>query len=160
VLNPVSFALITCSTLSTLVSLLIGLSSKRQNPQESFQSRVMGRATYPSGSYSSESSVLWLVLPLLLSLSGSPPVAEVPCGGAGTPSAGAQRRGTSQTPPPAEAGRKSPAAPSPKVSVPAPRAGGGATSLSVSSVWTPCDKADVLQGERARKGSPTYIRCA
>jgi hypothetical protein len=37
VLNPVSFALSTCSTLSTLVSRLIGLSSKHQNPQESFQ---------------------------------------------------------------------------------------------------------------------------
>jgi hypothetical protein len=37
-LNHVSFALITCSTLSTLVSPLIGLSSKHQNPQESFQS--------------------------------------------------------------------------------------------------------------------------
>jgi hypothetical protein len=36
VLNPVSFALSTCSTLSTLVSPLIGLSSKHQNPQESF----------------------------------------------------------------------------------------------------------------------------
>jgi hypothetical protein len=37
VLNPVSFALSTCSTLSTLVSPLIGLSSKHKNPQESFQ---------------------------------------------------------------------------------------------------------------------------
>jgi hypothetical protein len=37
-LNPVSFALSTCSTLSTLVSPLIGLSSKHQNPQESFHS--------------------------------------------------------------------------------------------------------------------------
>jgi hypothetical protein len=36
VLNPVSFALSTYSTLSTLVSPLIGLSSKHQNPQESF----------------------------------------------------------------------------------------------------------------------------
>jgi hypothetical protein len=40
VLNPVSFALITYSTLSTLVSPLIGLSSKHQNPQESFQNIV------------------------------------------------------------------------------------------------------------------------
>jgi hypothetical protein len=36
-LNPISFALSTCSTLSTLVSPLIGLSYKHQNPQESFQ---------------------------------------------------------------------------------------------------------------------------
>jgi hypothetical protein len=35
-LNPVSFALSICLTLSTLVSPLIGLSSKHQNPQESF----------------------------------------------------------------------------------------------------------------------------
>jgi hypothetical protein len=36
VLNPIRFALSTCSTLSTLVSPLIGLSSKHQNPKESF----------------------------------------------------------------------------------------------------------------------------
>jgi hypothetical protein len=36
VLNPVNFAFSTCSTLNTLVSPLIGLSSKHQNPQESF----------------------------------------------------------------------------------------------------------------------------
>jgi hypothetical protein len=36
VLNPVSFAFSTCSTLNTLVSPLIGLSSKHQNPQETF----------------------------------------------------------------------------------------------------------------------------
>jgi hypothetical protein len=36
VLNPISFALSTCSTLSTLVSPLIRLSSKHQSPQESF----------------------------------------------------------------------------------------------------------------------------
>jgi hypothetical protein len=41
VLNPVSFALITCSTLSTLVSPLIGLSSKHQNPQESFHKVIL-----------------------------------------------------------------------------------------------------------------------
>jgi hypothetical protein len=40
-LNHVSFALSTCSTLSTLVSPLIGLSSKHQNPQESFQLLVL-----------------------------------------------------------------------------------------------------------------------
>jgi hypothetical protein len=36
-LNPVGFTLSTCSTLSTLVRPLIKLSSKHQNPQESFQ---------------------------------------------------------------------------------------------------------------------------
>jgi hypothetical protein len=40
VLNPVSFTLSTYSTLSTLVSPLIELSSKHQNPQESFQNGI------------------------------------------------------------------------------------------------------------------------
>jgi hypothetical protein len=44
-------------------------------------SRVMGLAIHPSGSCSSESSVLWLKLPPVSSssLSGSPPVAGMPC---------------------------------------------------------------------------------
>jgi hypothetical protein len=47
-------------------------------------SRVMGRATHPSGSCSSESSVLWLELPPSSSSSfGSPPAVRVPYGGAG-----------------------------------------------------------------------------
>jgi hypothetical protein len=76
----------------------------------------------------------------------------------GAPPAGAQRRGASPTPPSAEMGRKSPFAPSPDVSVPAPGAGGGATSPGDSTVQTPCDGVDVLQGEKAGKGSPTYER--
>jgi hypothetical protein len=46
-LNPISFALSTCSTLSTLVSPLIGLSSKHQNPQENFQ--LLGNETPSNG---------------------------------------------------------------------------------------------------------------
>jgi hypothetical protein len=49
-------------------------------------SRVMGLAIHPSGSCSSESSVLWLELPPSLSSpspSGSPPAAEMPYGGVG-----------------------------------------------------------------------------
>jgi hypothetical protein len=47
VLNPVSFALSTCSTLSTLVSPLIGLSSNNQNPQESFQIEDVTAPSHP-----------------------------------------------------------------------------------------------------------------
>jgi hypothetical protein len=43
----------------------------------------MDRVTHPSGSYSSEGSVLWLELPPSSSPSGSPPAAGVPCGGTG-----------------------------------------------------------------------------
>jgi hypothetical protein len=48
-------------------------------------SRVMGLTIHPSSSCSSESSVLWLELPPVSSsssLSGSLPVAGMPCGGA------------------------------------------------------------------------------
>jgi hypothetical protein len=44
------------------------------------------------------------------------------------PLVGAQENSSSQTLPPAEARKKSPAAPTPVVNAPAPRAGGGATS--------------------------------
>jgi hypothetical protein len=93
---------------------------------------VMGRATHPSGSCSSERSVLWLELLSSLPLSGSPPtatrVAGSPSGGAGGASSGAQESSSSQTLPPAEARRKSPAAPTPIADAPAPCAGGGAAS--------------------------------
>jgi hypothetical protein len=49
--------------------------------------RVMGLAIHPSGSCSSKSSMLWLELPLASSsspsLSGYPPAAGMPRGGAG-----------------------------------------------------------------------------
>jgi hypothetical protein len=54
---------------------------------------------------------------------------------------------------------KSHAARAPGVGVPAPRAGGGAVSPGDSTVLSPCDAVDAPQGERARKGSPTYVQC-
>jgi hypothetical protein len=65
--NPVSFALSTCSTLSTLVSPLIGLSSKHQNPQESFQLQRM----------SSMSEVRWYAEPSYILLSNIGPLGGV-----------------------------------------------------------------------------------
>jgi hypothetical protein len=59
-------------------------------------SRLIGWATHPSGSCSSESSVLWLELPPSSSSpSWSLPVGGVPCGGAGAPLAKAQGRAAS-----------------------------------------------------------------
>jgi hypothetical protein len=48
----------------------------------------------------------------------------------GAPPAGAQESSSSHTLPPAEARKKSPAAPTPVADVPAPHAGGGAASLN------------------------------
>jgi hypothetical protein len=59
-LNPVSFTLSTCSTLSTLVSPLIELSSKHQNPQESFHCALgkQHRQPFPQvASYMTESQL-------------------------------------------------------------------------------------------------------
>jgi hypothetical protein len=77
----------------------------------------------------------------------------------GAPLARAQRRDASQTPPPAEARGKSAAAPSPNVGVPAPRVASGAVSPGDLTLRTSCDKVNALQGGRAGKGSPTYVRC-
>jgi hypothetical protein len=59
----------------------------------------------------------------------------------------------------AEARGRRPAAPSPAVGAPAPRAGGGAVSPGASIVLSSCDAVDAPQGERARKGSLTYVQC-
>jgi hypothetical protein len=56
VLNLISFAFSTCSTLNTLVSPLIELSSKHQNPQESFQSRLIGTGRPRTYNISTEES--------------------------------------------------------------------------------------------------------
>jgi hypothetical protein len=90
----------------------------------------MGRATHPSGSYSSERSVLWLELLSSPSPSpGSPPVATpvagMPIGGAGDASSGAQESNASQILPPDEARKKSPTA-----LAPTPRAG-----VTISYKW-------------------------
>jgi hypothetical protein len=91
---------------------------------------VMGRAIHPSGSCSSERSVLWLkllssspsALQQLLQWLGRSVVVQ------GAPPAGAQESSSSQTLPPAEARKKSPAAPTPVADAPALGAGSGAAS--------------------------------
>ena len=122
-------------------------------------SRVMGRATYPSGSCSSEGSVLWLELPLLSSPLGSPPPAGVPCGGAwGTSSWGTGEGCLLHSTSCWDEG-KSPAAPAPGVGVPAPRVNGGTVSPSGSTILSPCGVVDASQGERVGKGSSNYVQC-
>jgi hypothetical protein len=70
-----------------------------------------------------------------------------------------QGKEASQTPPPAEARGKSPAAPGPApgVGTPAPRAGDDAVSPSGWTDLTPCDAGDALPGEKAKRGSQTYM---
>ena len=63
-----------------------------------------------------------------------------------------QGKAASQTPLPAEARGKSPAAP-------APRAGDDAVSPVGWTDLTLCDAVDVLPGEKAKKGSQTYVWC-
>jgi hypothetical protein len=116
----------------------------------------MGWATHPFGSCSSKRSVLWLkLLPSSSPLLGSPPAAtpaaRVPSGGAGDASSGAQGSNASQTLPPADARRKSPAVPAPGVDAPAPCADGGATSPSGWTGQSLGNEADASQDERARK---------
>jgi hypothetical protein len=92
----------------------------------------MGQATHPSGSWSAERSVLKLKLssppPSLGSLPVATLVAGALSGGAGGAPVGAQGSSSSHTLSPAKARKKSPAAPTPVVDAPAPRAGGGAAS--------------------------------
>jgi hypothetical protein len=61
-----------------------------------------------------------------------------------------QGKAVSQTTPPIEARGKSPAAPAP-----APRAG----SLAGWTDLTSCDAVDALPGEKAKRGSQTYMQC-
>jgi hypothetical protein len=75
----------------------------------------------------------------------------------GAPLVEAQGRATSQIPPPTEARGKSPAAPAPGVGAPTPRAGGDVVSPGGSTVLSPCSAVGSSQGERAKKGSPTYV---
>jgi hypothetical protein len=72
----------------------------------------------------------------------------------GTSLAEVQGKAASQTPPPAEARGKSPAAPAP-----APRAGDDAVSPASWTDLTPCVAVDTLQGEKAKRGSQTYVQC-
>jgi hypothetical protein len=67
-----------------------------------------------------------------------------------------QGKAASQTPPPAEARGMSPAAPAP---APAPRVGDNAISPGDWSDLTPCDVVDARPGEKAKRGSQTYVQC-
>ena len=70
-----------------------------------------------------------------------------------------QGKAASQTPSPAEARGKSPAAPAPGVDTPAPRAGDDAVS---PGDWTDLALYDVVDApprEKAKRGSPTYVQC-
>jgi hypothetical protein len=98
--------------------------------------------------------VPWLELPPASSsspsLSGSPPAVGLPYGGAGASLAEVQRKAASKTPPPAEARGKSPAAPAPGHDAVSP---GGWTNLAL------CDVGDAPPGEKAKRGSQTYVQC-
>ena len=73
----------------------------------------------------------------------------------------AQGRAASQTPPLAEARGKSLAAPThaPGVDAPAPRAGDDAVSPAGWTDLAPCDAGDAPPGEKAKRGSLTYVQC-
>jgi hypothetical protein len=72
-----------------------------------------------------------------------------------------QGKAASQTPPPAEARGKSPAAPAPapSVGVPAPHVGDDAVSPVDWTDLTPCNAVDAPPGEKAKRGSQTYMQC-
>jgi hypothetical protein len=72
-----------------------------------------------------------------------------------------QGKAASHTPPPAEARGKSSIAPTPApgVGAPAPRAGDDAVSPGDWTDLTPCDVVDAPLGEKAKRGSQTYVRC-
>jgi hypothetical protein len=69
-----------------------------------------------------------------------------------------QGKATSQTPPPAEARGKSPATPAPSIGAPAPRAGDDAVSPGDWTDLAPCDAVDAPPGEKAKRGSQTYVQ--
>ena len=70
-----------------------------------------------------------------------------------------QGKAASQTPTPAEVRGKSPTAPSPGIGAPAPHAGDDTVSPSDWTDLAPCDVVDALPGEKAKKGSQTYMQC-
>jgi hypothetical protein len=70
----------------------------------------------------------------------------------GAPPAGAQGSISSQTLSPAEARKKSPAAPAPVIDVPAPRAGGSAASPSGYTSQSLDGEAGAQRDEMARRG--------
>jgi hypothetical protein len=74
-----------------------------------------------------------------------------------------QGKAASQTPPPVEARGKSPAAPglapTPGVGAPAPHAGDDIVSPGDWTDLAPCDPVDAPPGEKAKRGSQTYVQC-
>jgi hypothetical protein len=70
-----------------------------------------------------------------------------------------QWKAASQTPPPDEARGKSPAAPAPGVGAPAPRASDDAVYPGYWTNLAPCDTVDAPLGEKAKRGSQTYVQC-
>jgi hypothetical protein len=70
-----------------------------------------------------------------------------------------QGKEASQTPPHVEARGKSPAAPATGVDAPAPRAGDDAVSPGDWTDLAPCDAVDAPPGEKAKRGSQTYVQC-
>jgi hypothetical protein len=72
-----------------------------------------------------------------------------------------QGKTASQTPPSAEVRGKSPAAPAPApgVGAPAPRAGDNVVSQGGWTDLAPCDTVDAPLGEKAKRGSQTYVQC-
>jgi hypothetical protein len=70
-----------------------------------------------------------------------------------------QGKAASQTPPPAEAMWKNPAAPAPGVDAPAPCVGDDAVSPGDWTDLAPCDAVDAPLGEKAKRGPLTYVSC-
>jgi hypothetical protein len=68
-----------------------------------------------------------------------------------------QGKAASQTPPPAEVRGKIPAAPTPGIGAPAPRAGDDAVSPGDWTDLAPCDAVDAPPGEKSKRGSQTYV---
>ena len=72
-----------------------------------------------------------------------------------------QGKAASQTPPPVDARGRSPTAPAPAPSIgaPVPHAGDDAVSPGDWTDLTPCDAVDNPPGEKAKRGSQTYMQC-
>jgi hypothetical protein len=70
-----------------------------------------------------------------------------------------QGKAASQTPPLTEARGKSPNAPTPGVGAPAPRVGDDAVSPAGWTGLTSCNAVDAPPGEKAKRGSQTYVQC-
>jgi hypothetical protein len=72
-----------------------------------------------------------------------------------------QAKAASQTPSPTEAREKSHVAPAPApgIGAPAPRAGDDAVSPGDWTDLAPYDAVDAPPGEKAKRGSQTYVQC-